>query len=137
KEEKRFSFKFVTVDTNYIEDKILGIGIKTDSIPSHIILFNEEKDKFINDFKPIFEDKGIEKIGHNLKPDIVILSRLGIEVANISFDTMIGEYLINPTQSSYSINNLSREYLGYYGVDEEALLGKGKSKKTFEQLSKE
>ena len=50
---------------------------------------------------------------------------------------MIGEYLINPTQSSYSINNLSREYLGYYGVDEEALLGKGKSKKTFEQLSKE
>ena len=50
---------------------------------------------------------------------------------------MIGEYLINPTQSSYSINNLSREYLGYYGVDEEALLGKGKNKKAFADLTKE
>ena len=50
---------------------------------------------------------------------------------------MIGEYLINPTQSFYSINNLSREYLGYYGVDEEALLGKGKNKRTFDKLSKE
>mgnify|MGYP003759977037 CR=1 FL=1 len=137
KKEKKFAFKFVISDTNYVEDKILGLGIKTANMPSHIILFNEENSKFISDFKPIFEDPTIEKIGHNLKPDIVILSRLGIEINNISFDTMIGEYLINPTQSSYSINNLSREYLGYYGVDEEALLGKGKNKKAFADLTKE
>ena len=137
REEKKISFKFIISNHNYIEDEILGIGIKTASIPTHIILFNGKKDYFVREFKPIFEDPTIEKIGHNLKPDIVILSRLGIEIYNISFDAMIGEYLINPTQSFYSINNLSREYLGYYGVDEEALLGKGKNKRTFDKLSKE
>lgn len=135
--EKRFGFKFVTESHNYIEDEILGLGIKTANMPTHLIFFDVAKDNFINDFKAVFEDSNIEKIGHNLKPDIVILKRLGIEISNISFDTMIGEYLINPTESSYSINNLSKAYLGYYGLDEEALLGKGKNKKTFNDLSKE
>lgn len=138
KEEKKFGFKFILSSHNYIEDKLLGIGIKTTDMPTHILFFDENnEDSFIKDFKPIFEDKAIEKIGYNLKPDIVVLFRLGIGIENIAFDAMIGQYLINPTESSYSINNLSKEYLGYTGIDEETLLGKGKNKKTFEQISKE
>lgn len=138
KEEKKFGFKFILSSHNYIEDKLLGIGIKTTDMPTHILFFDENnEDSFIKDFKPIFEDKAIEKIGYNLKPDIVVLFRLGIGIENIAFDAMIGQYLIYPTESSYSINNLSKEYLGYTGIDEETLLGKGKNKKTFEQISKE
>ena len=50
---------------------------------------------------------------------------------------MIAQYLINPAQSTYSINDISKEYLDYYGVDEEALFGKGKKKRTFNDLSEE
>ncbi|WMM23588.1 DNA polymerase I [Tissierella sp. MB52-C2] len=137
KKENKVGFKFIISNSNYIEDEIIAMGIKTENSPTNIIYLDKEQEEFINIFKPIFEDKTIEKIGYDLKSDIVILKRLGIEVENIVFDSMIGAYLINPSQNSYSINNISKEYLGYYGKDEEALLGKGKSKKSFDMLSKE
>ena len=77
------------------------------------------------------------KIGHSLKKDMAILFRYGIQIQNYGFDSMIAQYLIDPSQSDYSINKLSEEYLGAYGTDEEMLLGKGKGKKTFSQLSEE
>ncbi|WP_313756297.1 DNA polymerase I [Tissierella sp.] len=137
KKEKKFGFKFITSDNNYIEDEIIALGIKTHDAPTNIIYLQDNQKSFIDSFKPIFEDKTIDKIGHNLKSDIVILSRLGIKVQNITFDSMIAQYLINPSQSSYSINEIGREYLNTYGVDEESLFGKGKNKKRFIDLSKE
>jgi len=137
KKKKKFGFKFITSDNNYIEDEIIALGIKTHDAPTNIIYLQDNQKSFIDSFKPIFEDKTIDKIGHNLKSDIVILSRLGIKVQNITFDSMIAQYLINPSQSSYSINEIGREYLNTYGVDEESLFGKGKNKKRFIDLSKE
>lgn len=137
KKEKKFGFKFSISDNNYIEDKIIALGIKTQDTPTNIIYLEDGEKEFVDSFKSIFEDKDIEKIGHNLKSDIVILSRLGINVENITFDSMIAQYLINPAQSSYSINEISKEYLNIYGVDEEALLGKGKSKRSFGDLNEE
>lgn len=137
KKEKKFGFKFSISDNNYIEDKIIALGIKTQDTPTNIIYLEDGEKEFVDSFKSIFEDKDIEKIGHNLKSDIVILSRLGINIENITFDSMIAQYLINPAQSSYSINEISREYLNIYGVDEEALLGKGKSKRSFGDLNEE
>lgn len=135
KKEKKFGFKFITSGINYIEDKIIAVGIKTKDNLTNIIYLQDNEENFINSFKTIFEDKTIEKIGHSLKSDIVALSRLGIEVENITFDSMIAQYLINPAQNSYSINDISKDYLGYYGLDEENLLGKGKNKKEFNDLS--
>lgn len=135
KEENKFGFKFIVSNNKYIEDTIMAVGIKTANSMNIIYLDNQEE--FANSFKSIFEDKSIKKVGHDLKSDIIILKRLGIEVESIVFDSMIAAYLINPSQTSYSINNISKEYLGYYGKDEEMLLGKGKSKKGFDELSKE
>lgn len=135
KEHKKFGFKFVISDNNFIEDSIISVGIKTDNNPTFIIDLKENIEDFANTFKEVFQDKSIEKIGYNLKTDIIILSRLGIGIENITFDAMIAGYLLDPSQSSYSINNISREYLNYYGIDEEALLGKGKGKKKFSDLT--
>ncbi len=137
KNKKKFCFKFMLSNQNYIEDNIIAVGIKTDQKLTNIILFDnkDEIDVFTESFKAVFEDSSIEKIGHNLKNDIVILLRIGIEIENVAFDSMIAKYLIDPSQSSYSVNEISKEYLGYYGLDEEELLGKGKNKKTFKDLN--
>lgn len=137
KDNKKFAFKFITEDLNYMESNIINIGIKTVNSPSYIINLNNNEEKFKQDFKELFEDKSIEKIGHSIKTDLLILFRLGIQINNYVFDSMIGQYLINPAQNNYSINQLSDDYLGYYGLDEEALLGKGKNKKTYKDLSQE
>ncbi len=135
KKDKKFAFKFITEDWNYMESKIINIGIKTNNSPSFILNLNNTGEEFIKAFKEIFEDEKIEKIGHSIKTDILILFRLGIQIKNYTFDSMIGQYLINPAQSNYSINHLSDNYLGYYGLDEESLVGKGKNKKAYGDLT--
>ena len=137
KNSGKFGFKFILSGDNYIESKILAVGIKIENKDTNILYIEDNEEVFIDKFKSLFEDKEIEKIGHNIKSDIVVLSRLGIEVENIEFDSMVAQYLINPAQSTYSINDISKEYLDYYGVDEEALFGKGKKKRTFKDLSEE
>ena len=137
KSNRIFAFKFVIDESNYIENEIIGIGIKTSKDLTYYINFQEGYEKFAVAFKPVFEDKSIGKIVHNLKIDLVQLLRMGIEIETYTFDSMIAQYLINPSQSDYSINKISEEYLGYYGVDKEELLGKGKKAKSFMDISKE
>ena len=46
-------------------------------------------------FKP-FENDQIEKVGHNLKYDLKVLSKYNVKVLGPIFDTMIAHHLINP-----------------------------------------
>ena len=85
----------------------------------------------------MFEDNSIEKIGHDLKEDIVHLLKLGIEINNYSFDTKIGQYIIDPSKNNYEIDNIGREHLGIQGVSQESILGKGKKKKSFKDIDRQ
>ncbi|MBC8590840.1 DNA polymerase I [Wansuia hejianensis] len=137
KKSKKFAFKFLTEDFNYIESPIIGLGIKLEDKSTYYIDLTKDIDIFVDKFRCIFEDPNIEKIGYNLKTDIVVLLRLKIKLSNFTYDAEIGQYLINPSQNNYSINKLSEEYLNYYGIDEESLLGKGKKQKKFREISEE
>ncbi|NGM62315.1 DNA polymerase I [Sphingobacterium sp. SGG-5] len=78
-------------------------------------------------FKPIFENPAITKIGQNLKYDILILSRYGVEVRGTLFDTMIAHYLIEPDMR-HGMDILAETYLGYTPVSITSLIGaKGKN----------
>lgn len=137
KRKKKFAFKFLIDNWDYIEDDILAVAIKVKGEATFYIDLKDSLDRFKEEFKAIFQSKEIEKIGYSLKEDIIILFRLNIKIENYIFDPKIAQYLINPSQSEYSINNLSQEYINYYGIDEEALLGKGKKKKSFNDISEE
>ncbi len=136
KSKKAFGFKFIYENDIYMSSEILGIGIKVgDNIPYYIDYSENDIEAFINVFKEYFESIEIQKYGHMMKADIVGLLRLNIKLKNMVFDTMIGSYLLNPSGSNYSINELGKEYLNIYGIDEEKLLGKGKNKKSYKDLS--
>ncbi|MDR7870292.1 MAG: DNA polymerase I [Tissierellaceae bacterium] len=134
-DEGKFAFKFLVDGLNIIEDKIISLGIKVKNSPTYYLELLGNEEVFINVFREVFENPKIEKIGHSLKKDIAVLFRYGIQIENYTFDAMIAQYLLNPSQTDYSINKISEEYLGYYGSDEEMLLGKGKGKKTFSGIS--
>lgn len=132
---KEIYFKFLFDNDHYINSSILGIGIKVDEGRPYYIDFSKNHiEKFTEKFRVYFESEEIEKNGHELKMDIYALLKLGIDINNIAFDSLIGQYLINPAQSNYSINELGKEYLNIYGIDEEQFLGKGKHKKNFSDL---
>lgn len=132
--EGKFSFKFITEDDDYIENHILGVGIKTQNSKTYYIDFSQYEEEFVKTFKPVFENEDVEKIGHDLKKDIVQLYKLKIKIKNYSFDTKIAQYVLDPSQNSYEIDRIGKEYLGVQGISEENLLGKGKKKKTFKDI---
>lgn len=134
---KKFAFKCILSEDNIHKSEILGIAIKALNFNTNYINFqvNNLLPCFQKKFKDIFEREDIEKVGHNLKDDVVILFKLGINITSITFDTMIGQYLINPSQTNYSMSELANNYLNIHIESEEELLGKGKSKKTFNSLT--
>lgn len=70
------------------------------------------------------EDELIEKISHNIKDELLSFYVHNIDIKNIKFDTMIGEYLLDPSKSDYDIKELSAKYLGINLQNEEELRGK-------------
>lgn len=77
----------------------------------------------VNEFKGIFENDGIEKIGQNIKYDMSVLKWYDVEIKGKLFDTMIAHYLIQPDMR-HNMNLLSETYLNYSPVSIETLIGK-------------
>lgn len=73
-------------------------------------------DNNIEHVKNIMENPEVMKTGHDIKQDILLLKKYGIEAEPIGFDTMVAAYLLNPTKGSYRIRDISQEYLGA-GID--------------------
>ncbi len=94
----------------------------------------EDAKKIVEEFRPFFESTTIEKIAHNIKYDMKVINRYGVEVCAPTFDTMIAHYLIN-ADSKQSMDFLAEFYLNYKPVSIETLIGKkGKNQKSMADL---
>ena len=81
----------------------------------------------IGEFKEIFENEHIAKVGQNLKYDILVLNWYQISVKGELFDTMLAHYLIDP-DTRHNMDILSENYLSYTPVSITDLIGaKGKN----------
>lgn len=81
----------------------------------------------------VFADPNIPKIGHNLKFDINVLRRYGIDVKGVLFDTMIAHYLYNPA-GRHGLKSLSQELLNYQQIEISQLIGKGKYQRSMRTI---
>ncbi|WP_069300150.1 DNA polymerase I [Neptunicoccus sediminis] len=81
--------------------------------------------------KPVLEDPAILKIGQNMKYDLKILRRQGIEIAPID-DTMLLSYALHGGLHNHGMDALSERYLDHKPISIKTLLGTGKSAKTFD-----
>ena len=84
--------------------------------------------------KPLLEDPAIGKTGHNLKYDIVVFARAGIELRGLQFDTMVGSYLTDPSHVRHNLNEVSLHYLKRKLIPISDLIGKGSSAITFDKV---
>lgn len=86
-----------------------------------------EATEVLREFKVIFESEHIEKIGQNIKFDLLMLVQYGIQLKGKFFDTMIAHYLIQP-ELRHGMDYLSEIYLRYRTIHFEELVGaKGKN----------
>lgn len=83
--------------------------------------------------KPILENPNIRKIGQNIKYDLTIFARNGIELQGVAFDTMLQSYTLDST-GRHNMDDLAERYLGHQTIPFEELAGKGKNQLTFDQI---
>lgn len=97
----------------------------------------DEAKQIVQEFKPFFESKTIEKVAHNIKYDLKVINRYDVAVNAPMFDTMIAHYLINP-ESKQGMDYLSELYLKYKPISIETLIGKkGKNQGNMADLEPE
>lgn len=90
--------------------------------------------KIVGHFIPALQNPAIQKIGQNIKFDILVLRKYGVRVAGPLFDTMIAHYLLNP-ELRHGMDYLAETYLHYKTVGIEELIGpKGKNQLTMRQV---
>lgn len=126
-------FDTETTGLKALEVELIGIAFSYEIGKGYYVSFpeNQEETKTIlEEFRPFFESEGIEKIGHNLKYDIKVLSNYDMPVKGNLFDTMIAHYLINPDMR-HNMDMLAETYLNYQPVSITELIGKkGKNQLT-------
>lgn len=83
---------------------------------------------------PALTDPAIPKYAHNAKYDYIVLARLGVRVAPLTFDTMVAEWLSDPTSHRLGLKKLTLARLGVQMTEIGALIGAGKKRITMAQV---
>lgn len=82
----------------------------------------------------LLEDPLVEKIGQNLKYDMITLRRAGIRLAGIKFDTMVASYLLEAGERNHNLDELAQRYLQHKNIPIEDLIGKGKKQRRMDEV---
>lgn len=124
--EKSVCFDTETTDINALHADLVGMSFSYKEREGYYVAVpkdRKEAQAIVDEFKPFFESKTIEKIAHNMKYDIQVLHRYGVQFEGPLFDTMIAHYLIQP-ESKSGMDFLAEYYLNYTPVSIETLIGK-------------
>ena len=114
--------------TNAFESKLGGFALSWGKENAFIKIGEGiSEEQFLQQFSPVFTEASVKLYGHDLKSLIVYLKWRGIAFAGLAFDTMIGAYILNASRDTYTVSELSQEYLGYSFESMSELTGKGKS----------
>ena len=132
-----FCFDTETTGFDIFNDRIVGLSLAVRPYEAWYIPFNESNTaEYAALIRPLFADGKIAKIGQNIKFDLMVLRRLGLDIRGRKYDTMILHYLLDP-ESRHNMNALSEKYLNYKPIEIETLIGKGSKQLTMDLVNVE
>ncbi len=101
-----------------------GLGIKGDPLVPRA---GSDLARFLEDLTPFFADARVSWCAQNAKYDLHVLSRYGIDVANVGFDTLLASFCLSAHQNQHGLDFLSLKHFGLSKIPTSELIGKGKS----------
>lgn len=136
--QSRISLDTETTSVNALAAKLVGLSFSVKEnqafyvpIPSN----QEEAQEIVDEFKAVYENERILKIGQNLKYDLMVLENYGVHLKGAMFDTMIAHYLLHPDRP-HNMDYMAEALLGYRTIHIDELIGpKGKKQKNMSELS--
>ncbi|MEI7747941.1 MAG: DNA polymerase I [Chlorobiaceae bacterium] len=119
-----------TTSLDTFEAELAGISISVEAGKAGFISFaNEALDlkSALEILRPLLQQASLPKTGQNLKYDILVLKKYGIDLSPVGFDTMLASYVLNP-EERHNLDDLAANYLGYRTTTYDELVGSGKTK---------
>lgn len=78
--------------------------------PGVVMRLSAQDAGFADFVTTLFEDDQIQKYTHDTKPLYTAAEKLGATLTNVTMDTMLAGYLLNPSASGYDVLRLAQEY---------------------------
>jgi DNA polymerase I len=130
----QFALRVVPDSTTLVRAGIVGLAVSTAPLKARYVPVRHAGmhsgpqvtvEQALARLKAVLENPSIEKIGHDLKSDSLVLARHGVTLRGLSIDTMLASYLLDATRSGHPLETSALEYLGYKALLEEDVCGKG------------
>jgi len=129
---KVISFDTETTSTEEMKADIVGISLAIKEGEGYYIPVghnggnNLPLKKVLSALKEPMTDSKIGKLAHNAKYDYIVLAKFGLTVSPLTFDTMLAEFILDPSSRHLGLKNLAAVKLGEEMTHIEELIGKGK-----------
>ena len=141
-EAKIFSFDTETTSLDAINAKLVGVSLCMKPHESFYIPFGHDDKKQNIDFSEKIFFEGLKKllsntqntiIGQNIKYDMNVLEKYGLNIESNIQDTMILSYILN-SSGRHDLDTLSNKYLNHKAIAYEDIVGSGTKQKKISEI---
>ena len=141
-----FAFDTETTGLDYMQAELVGVSFAVEPGEAAYVPLTHsypgapsqlDRDTVVAALKPLLEDPDRPKVGQNLKYDMSVLARYGVELRGVRFDTMLESYVVDSTATRHDMDALALKYLGHSTIHFEDIAGKGANQLTFDQIGLE
>ena len=142
KAAKKISFDTETTSTDAMQADLVGISVAVSEGDAFYIPVGHagsnkqlEVQRVIDVLRNPFTDPEVEKVGHNLKYDCLMLRKEGLEVTPLSFDTMLAAWVLEPESRRLGLKKMAEAELGVTMTEISELIGTGKKQITMDRVA--
>jgi DNA polymerase-1 len=82
----------------------------------------------------LLADRGVPKVGHDLKQALLVLRRSGLALDGVGFDTMVASFMADPGKRSHALDALVLEHFNERLTPLDEVVGKGRSERAVAEL---
>lgn len=135
-----FAVDLETTSTEPVRARLVGISMCAENgkacyIPvGHTYGDQLRKEDVLAVIRPILEDASVGKYGQNIKYDMIVLKREGVDIKGIVCDTMLASYLLDPSRRGHSLDDLAEIFLEHRTIKITELIGTGKKQILFSDV---
>ncbi len=124
--QNTFSLHTITTNNDAHQAELAGVAFSFNGEHSYYLTLPQDYNQAVDvlkEFEPVFSNKEIEKVGHDLKYSLAVLRWYKIVLQGKMFDTMLAHYLLEPDMK-HSLDFLTETYVDYKIIPTEQLLGR-------------
>lgn len=134
KQQRQFCLDLETTGLDAVRADIVGWAFSWDGSDGYYLPVQApegqatlDADHVVEMLRPLLEDPDLEVCNQNIKYDMLVLRRAGVELHGVGMDPMVGSYLLDAGARGHGMDELARRYLQHETIPISDLIGKGKS----------